>query len=122
MVGQFGCTLPVRQIADEYRGRFGIESSYRQAEQVRAPTTSRSPALRLLLVTISLLLPNLWVWLKAQVVRHAARADRPLVRAWLDAWFRLDRFRDLLVTALQAQYQVRTAVLVPFPIVTPLKL
>jgi putative transposase len=122
VLGQPGCTLPVRQIADDYRARFGIESSYRQAEQVRAPTTSRDPALRLLLVTLSLLLPNLWVWLKAQIVASTPRAERSPARAWLDASFRLARCCDLLVAALTARYRVHTALAYPFPLTTPLKL
>jgi putative transposase len=122
VVGTPVCSLPVLRIADQYRSRFGIESSYRQAEQVRAPTTSRHPALRLLLVTISLLLPNLWVWLKAHLLQHVARADRADLRAWLAGRFRLDRFRDLLVIALQTRYHVRAALHAPFPCSLPLKL
>jgi putative transposase len=43
-----------------YRGRFGIETSYRQMNQGRGWTTSRSPARRLLLVGLALLLRNVW--------------------------------------------------------------
>jgi putative transposase len=43
-----------------YRKRFGIETSYRQLEQGRLRTTSRSPVLRLLAVGLALLLANLW--------------------------------------------------------------
>lgn len=42
--------IPPCQIFTLYRRRFGIESGYRQLEQVRARTASTSPALRLLLV------------------------------------------------------------------------
>ncbi len=48
--------------AQEYRKRFGIESSYRQMNQCRIRTCSRSVALRLLLVGIALALRNAWVW------------------------------------------------------------
>jgi hypothetical protein len=53
-----------RQIADEYRRRFGIETSYRLMNSIRARTTSRSAELRLFLVTLALLLLNLWSYLK----------------------------------------------------------
>lgn len=43
-----------------YKSRFGIESSYRQMNQARLRTSSRSPALRLLAVAIAFLLRNLW--------------------------------------------------------------
>jgi hypothetical protein len=76
VVGQGGDALPVRRVAREYRDRFGIESSYRQMNAVRAPTSSRDPALRLLLVTVALLLINLWVWLKGQLVAATPLAAR----------------------------------------------
>ena len=53
-----------RQIAEEYRRRFGIETSYRLMNTVRARTTSRSAALRLFLVTLAFLLLNLWSYVK----------------------------------------------------------
>jgi hypothetical protein len=58
----------VESVAACYRGRFGIESSYRQLGQGRFKTTSRSPVLRLLAEGIALVLRNLWVlcvWLSA---------------------------------------------------------
>jgi putative transposase len=53
-----------RQIAAEYRRRFGIETSYRLMNSIRARTTSRSAELRLFFVTLALLLLNLWSYLK----------------------------------------------------------
>ena len=56
-------------MAETYRLRFGIESSYRQMNQARLRTSSRSPELRLLAVAIrrslpvklgAFLLRNLW--------------------------------------------------------------
>jgi hypothetical protein len=52
-----------RQVADWYRRRFGIETSYRQLGQGLAATCSKKAAYRLLLVAIALVLRNLWVWL-----------------------------------------------------------
>jgi hypothetical protein len=51
-----------------YRGRFGIESSYRQVHQARIRTRSRNPVLRLLFVGVALVLRNVWVWLHAEVL------------------------------------------------------
>ncbi len=56
--------LPLKTVADRYRGRFGIESSHRVLGQAMAWTTSRSPALRLLHVAIGMMLQNEWVILK----------------------------------------------------------
>lgn len=47
-------------VAENYRRRFGIESSYRQMNQARLRTSSRSPELRLLAVALAFLLRNLW--------------------------------------------------------------
>lgn len=57
--------MPPRQVFQVYRHRFGIETSYRQMNQVRARTSSRNATLRLLLVGLALLLVNLYVTLRA---------------------------------------------------------
>ena len=53
--------LPLKTVADRYRGRFRTKSSYRILGQATAWTTSRSPALRLLHVAVGMMLPNEWV-------------------------------------------------------------
>lgn len=50
-----------------YRRRFGIESTYRQMNRVRARTASTDPALRLLYVGVAFLILNLWVVLKRRM-------------------------------------------------------
>lgn len=60
----FGVRTQPLQIFQFYRRRFGIESSYRQMNRVRARTSSTNPALRLLYVGVAFLLINLWVRLK----------------------------------------------------------
>lgn len=57
-------SLQPHQIFSLYRRRFGIESGYRQLEQVRARTASASPALRLLLVGLGLVLLNFYLTLR----------------------------------------------------------
>ena len=114
VLGQPHCEMSVRQMAEEYRGRFGIESSYRLLHQGLARTSSRDPWLRLLLVSVGLLLTNLWVWLKATLLTHTPRAERAAARAWLEQSFRLDRLRDLLIEAIKARYQSHTALAYPF--------
>ncbi len=47
---------------ETYRKRFGIETSYRQLGEGLAQTTTKSPAWRMLLVGVALLMRNLWVW------------------------------------------------------------
>ena len=50
--------VPLPQIFDLYRRRFGMESGYRQLHQIRARTTSPNPTWRLLLVGLGFLLYN----------------------------------------------------------------
>jgi putative transposase len=66
--------VEAHQLFELYRRRFGIETSYRH--QVRARTSSRNPALRLLLVGLALLIVNLWVLLRrtwVQMTRYGRR-------------------------------------------------
>ena len=49
-------------VYETYRKRFGIETSYRQMNEVRIRTANRSPQWRLLFVGLALLLRNVWVW------------------------------------------------------------
>jgi len=68
--------VQARQVFELYRRRFGIETSYRQVHQVRARTTSRNPALRLLLVGLALLLVNLWVLMRQAWVLMTSYGSR----------------------------------------------
>jgi putative transposase len=60
-------------VKQTYRGRFGIETSYRQMNQGRGWTTSRSPVRRLLLVGLALLLRNVWALLHLVVLAERRR-------------------------------------------------
>ncbi|GBG23172.1 transposase [Nostoc commune NIES-4072] len=63
-------------IHQDYRKRFGIESSYRLKNICRIRTTNKKPALRLLFVGISFILVNIWVnllWAKISQPRKGGR-------------------------------------------------
>lgn len=92
------CRSPVLPIADEYRQRFGIETSYRIMNQVRAKTTSRKSMMRLLLVGIAFLLTNVWVWVKWNVVRILRRKHKSLCD------FPCDAFRHFLRRSIERLY------------------
>jgi putative transposase len=79
----------LRQMSQTYRGRFGIETSYRQLNEAKAKTCSRSPSVRLFLVGLALLLRNVWVYLHHEVLSTPRRGKRRY------NWERL-RFRALL--------------------------
>jgi putative transposase len=75
--------LRPRQIADEYRRRFGIETSYRLMNKVRARTTSRSAELRLFFVTLAFLLLNLWSYVKWSHLFIPKRGPRQILHQLL---------------------------------------
>lgn len=65
-----------RRVFEEYRRRFGIETSYRILNQARARTSSRSPELRLLYVVISLIIQNAWVYFNWSYMRERKQGVR----------------------------------------------
>lgn len=73
-----------------YRRRYGIETSYRQMNQARVRTSTRSPLLRLFFVGLALLLRNLWAWLHWETLADPRRGGRLLAQHRL-------RFRTLLL-------------------------
>jgi hypothetical protein len=63
-------------IYEDYRKRFGIETSYRLKNICRIRTNNKNPVLRLLFVGISFLLVNIWVnllWLRISRKRKGGR-------------------------------------------------
>jgi putative transposase len=73
-----------RWLAETYRQRFAIETSYRQMQEARIRTTTRNPQVRLFFIGVALLLRNVWVWLHYQTLSTPRRGGRLL---------RLDRLR-----------------------------
>lgn len=67
------------QVRDGYRRRFGVETSYRLMNQVRARTTSPEPNRRLLYVALAFLLVNLWAYLKWQYLRRGRHVYHQLL-------------------------------------------
>ena len=90
------------QVFQLYRQRFGIESGYRQLNQVRARTSSRSPVFRLLLVGLALALINLYVQ-----VRQALRSRPSAARAQRRTWLTLQRLALLLRHALESLLRLK---------------
>lgn len=93
VLGEMG----LEEVADRYRGRFGIESSYRVLGQALARTSSRSPALRLLQVGVGVMLQNEWVILRLMYASEGRQGP---------VGFRINeellRFEDLLQMLMRA--------------------
>ena len=85
---------------EQYRRRFGIESSYRCAGQVRGWTTSPNPAYRFVLIGLSFVLLNVWVYLRGLFTQVPRRGGR-----WLDTKrFQLNRLAKFIIRALEQHY------------------
>ncbi len=71
------------QVFELYRQRFGIESSYRQMNLVRARTSTRNPVIRLLLVGLAFVLFNLYIALRQNLSSALKKLSEPPKRFWL---------------------------------------
>ena len=83
----------------QYRRRFGIETSYRQKNQTKAPTTSDDPVYRLLLEGVAYILRQVWEYLTREIAR---RRHLP-PGAWV-AEFTVQIMIDWLVAHLAKDY------------------
>jgi hypothetical protein len=90
----------VEGVKQAYRGRFGIETSYRQLNQGRGWTTSRCPRRRLLLVGLALLLRNVWARLHREVLAQRRRGGRRVRLELLPLPDLLDWIRQAIEHAL----------------------
>jgi putative transposase len=85
------------QVFELYRKRFGIESSYRQMNQVRARTSTRNPVVRLLLVGLAFVLFNLYISLR----QHLSSALKQPLLLPKRFWLSLRRLALLLSHAIE---------------------
>jgi hypothetical protein len=101
--------LSPRYARQLYRGRFGIETSYRCAGRVRGWTTTQNPAYRFVLIALAFVLLNVWIhlrWLFTQVPRRGQR--------WLDTTrLQLTRFAAFIRRALEHLYGCTQLVIAP---------
>ena len=96
-------------IYQDYRKRFGIETSYRLKNICRIRTNNKNPVLRLLFVGISFLLVNIWVnllWLRISRKRKGSR----LIYRTL---FALRQMLAFCSQAIERKYQVVKDIYIP---------
>ena len=101
------------QVFELYRQRFGIETSYRQMNQVRARTSTRNPTIRLLLVGLAFVLFNLYITLRQNLSSALKQPLKSPKRFWLS----LRRVAFLLGRAIERLWGI-TEVLQLQPCVT----
>jgi putative transposase len=92
--------LAPKRVRRLYRQRFGVESSYRCAGQVRGWTTSRNAAYRFVLMALSFILLNEWLVLRWYFTQVRRRGGRFLATQR----FALSRFVAFLRRALECHY------------------
>lgn len=105
---QLGTPLAPSKLRAGYRFRFGIESSYRAMRTVKAKTSTKNPAVRLLFMALGFVLVNVWILLRflyCQMPKRG-RAGHPLD----EQRFRLSRFASFLRHAIERRYGVVTTI------------
>lgn len=99
--------IPPLQIFEMYRRRFGIESSYRQMNQVRARTTSRNPIIRLLFVGLAFVLFNLYIAFR----QHFAACLKTSAKSFSKLWLTLRRLVRMIALAVETLFGLAEVVL-----------
>lgn len=95
------------QVFEMYRHRFGIESSYRQMNQVRAHTTSRNPVIRLLFVGLAFVMFNLYITSR----QHIAICLKISAKSFSKFWLTLRRLAHVLAQAVEDLFDLANVVL-----------
>ena len=96
-------------IYQDYRKRFGIESSYRLKNLCRIRTTTKNPIIRLLYVGISFLLVNIWIYILWSKISKPRRGGRLVY----NSLFTLKQMLAFLSNVINRMYEVREIVYIP---------
>lgn len=96
-------------IHQDYRRRFGIESSYRLKNLCRIRTNNKKPTLRLLFVGISFILVNIWVYLLWFKISRK-RKGRRLIYC---QFFSLKQMLAFLRQAVERKYKTVESIYIP---------
>ncbi len=99
-------SLRPRALYQDYRRRFGIESSYRLKNTCRITTTMKNPVVRLLFVGIAFVLMDVWVYLLWTFVSHPRQGGRRIFRAF----FPLKRMLEFLRQAIDRKYHIKDTI------------
>jgi putative transposase len=105
-VAQLPKSVEPHQVFEMYRQRFGIETSYRQMNQVRARTTSRNPVIRLLLVGLAFVIFNIYIANRQLVAICLKNPVQPVSKYW----FTLRRLAHMLAHAVESLFELSDAV------------
>ena len=101
--------IAVESVFEEYRKRFGIESSYRLMNSCRVRTSSRDPTYRLYLVFLTFLIMNYWIASQWLYISEPRRGGRIVHKDELA----LSTFRTLLDSALKKIFGLKVFLICP---------
>ncbi len=101
-------TWSAKKACQRYRRRFGIESAFRQLRQIRARTAGLNPALRFCLLSLPLILLNVWTFFRLAATRVIATGPT----RWFPTLFQLPRFIAFLRRAIEHRYGTRDEIAV----------
>lgn len=101
--------LSLHLIHDDYRLRFGIESSYRMKNQCRIKTTIKNPTIRFLFIALSFLIINIWIYLVWHYLSRLKRSSRQV----FSHLFTLKQMLEFLRQAVDRNYGVACEVCLP---------
>lgn len=102
--------LSLQLIHDDYRLRFGIESSYRLKNQCRIKTTIKNPTIRFLFVALSFLIVNIWIYILWHYVSGLRRNSRQV----FSKLFTLKQMLEFLRQTVDRAYGVVCEVYLPY--------
>jgi hypothetical protein len=101
--------LSLQLIHDDYRLRFGIESSYRMKNQCRIKTTIKNPTIRFLFVALAFLIINVWIYLVWHYLSRLKRSTRQV----FSHLFTLKQMLEFLRQVIDRNYGVACEIYLP---------
>ena len=101
--------MPPLQVYEEYRRRFGIESSYRMVHKVRIRTCTKLAIVRLFYMGLGFMLLNLWTYLKWVYLHLRQRGPRVI----LCELFPLETFSIWLWEVVKERLGLRDSIPLP---------
>ena len=101
--------MPPLQVYEEYRKRFGIESSYRMVSKVRIRTCTKLAIVRLFYMGLGFILLNLWTYLKWAYLHLRQRGPRVV----LCELFPLETFSIWLWEVVKQRLGLRDSIPLP---------
>ncbi|MFN6481299.1 hypothetical protein [Nostoc sp. DedQUE07] len=101
--------MSLHSIHDDYRLRFGIESSYRMKNQCRIKTTIKNPTIRFLFVALAFLIINVWIYLVWHYLSRLKKSSRQV----FSHLFTLKQMLEFLGQAVDRNYGVACEIYLP---------